>query len=124
MNKTISYCGLICKNCTIYLASGETDKSKKQEMINNVISLCKEHYGINYKYEDINDCDGCKSEGGRIFFGCRNCKIRKCAIEKDIENCANCSEYACNDLLELFKTDSNAKIRLDEIRKNISEMGA
>jgi len=123
MNETISYCGLICKSCTIYLASREPDKFKKQEMISNVIGLCKEHYGIDYNYDDINDCDGCKSVSGKIFFGCSNCKIRKCAIEKGIDNCAYCSEYACNDLLELFKTDSYSKARLDGIRKNISEMG-
>ncbi len=124
MNETISYCGLICKGCPIYLASKEEDQTKKQQMINDIISACREIYGINYNFEDINDCDGCKSESGIIFFGCRNCNIRKCAIEKGIDNCSYCDEYACEDLLAIFKTDREAKIRLENFRKDINERGA
>jgi len=116
MNGIISYCGLDCQACPIYIATRETDRTKKEKIINEIIRSCKEHYGVDYKYQDINDCDGCKSENGRVFFGCSDCKIRRCAIDKGIENCAYCEEYACNNLLELFKTDPGAKTRLDGIR--------
>lgn len=88
-------------------------------MITDIIGMCKSYYGIDYKYEDINDCDGCKSESGRLFFGCGNCKIRKCAIKKRIDNCAYCKEYACEELLEIFKNESEAKTRLELIRKSV-----
>jgi len=117
----ISYCGLICSSCIIYLAAREQDKIKKEKMIYEIIRGCKEYYGVDYQYEDINDCDGCKSDTGRLFFTCSNCKIRNCALGKGIENCAFCEDYACNELNELFKTDPGAKSRLDNIRKNFIE---
>jgi hypothetical protein len=116
MSEKIAYCGLICQGCPIYIATREVDKSKKEKMIHEIIHLCKEHYNINYKYSDINDCDGCISGSERLFTGCANCKIRKCAIERDIENCAYCENYVCELLKEAFKTDPDAKIRLDVIR--------
>ena len=116
MNGMISYCGLDCQTCPIYLATRETDQTKKEKMISKIVSVCNEHYGVNYKYEDINDCDGCKSVSGRIFTWCLTCKIRKCAIEKELENCAYCSEYFCVNLMDLFKSDPCAKTRLDIIR--------
>ena len=116
MAEIISYCGLLCKSCPIYLATRETNVSRKQEIVFEIIHACKEHYGIEYKYEDINDCDGCTSDTGRLFIGCKDCKIRKCAAQKGIENCAHCDEYACDNLLESFKSDPGAKERLDMIR--------
>jgi hypothetical protein len=112
----ISYCGLDCHTCLIYLAAREINKTNKEKMISEIVDKCKEHYGVELEYEDILDCDGCKSVIGRIFTSCSNCKIRKCAIEKEIENCAHCSEYACENLMALFKTDPCAQTRLDIIR--------
>lgn len=119
MNDSISYCGLLCQGCQIYLASRETDKSKKGEMILGIIRSCKEYYGIEYKYEEINDCDGCKAESGKLFIGCADCKIRSCVIDRGFANCAYCKEYPCDNLKELFKTDPNAKIRLDIIQSSL-----
>ncbi len=56
---------------------------------------------------------------GKLFFVCSYCEIRQCAIEKEIENCAYCNEYTCDNLTNLFKIDPSAKVRLDEIRANI-----
>jgi hypothetical protein len=58
----------------------------------------KEHYGRDCKAEDVTDCDGCKTEGGRLLNN--KCPVRKCAVEKDVETCAHCSEYACEKLKE------------------------
>ena len=76
----------------------------------------KELYSQDYKPQDITDCDGCKTENGRLFSGCKNCEIRKCARQKGIENCAHCNEYACEKLDTLFTTYPEAKSRLDAIR--------
>ena len=119
MNESISFCGLVCTSCPIYLATRETDETKKEKMIYDIIDMCKTHYGIDYNYEDINDCDGCKKSNGRLFFGCKDCKIRICAIEKGIENCAYCEEYACDKLHGIFKTEPGAKTRLELIHNSI-----
>lgn len=116
MEEIISYCGLVCRNCPIYLASKETDFVKKNEMISEIISVCKKEYNIEYNPSDITDCEGCMTENGRLFSGCLNCKIRRCAIDKGIISCAYCSDYICGNLNEFFKTDPSAKERLELLR--------
>jgi len=54
---------------------------------------------------------------GRLFSGCANCEIRKCAMRKNIPSCAYCKEYACKELLKLFYLDPDAQKRLEEIRR-------
>ncbi len=116
MEDSLSYCGLICDKCAIYLATREKDEEKKHEMRVEIARQIKEHYGEEYKPEDVTDCDGCKSENGRLFSGCSKCKIRKCAQDKDIENCAYCDEYPCEELEKIFTTDPDARKRLDKIK--------
>jgi len=83
-----------------------------------IVRICKEHYGYGeeFKPENVTDCDGCKTESGRLFSGCEKCEIRKCARQKRLENCGYCSEYACEKLKQFFVNDPNAKTRLDVIR--------
>jgi hypothetical protein len=116
MNRMISYCGLTCTTCPIYLAGRETDLSKKEKMILNIIEMCKTHYGIEYEFEDINECDGCKSVTGNLFAGCKDCPIKKCAVERGIENCAYCDGYPCVQLQDIIKSDPGARTRLEAIR--------
>lgn len=119
MTEMISYCGLTCQTCPIYLATRQENKEEQLRMRSEIVKLCKEHYGINYRLEDITDCDGCRTEGGRLFSACKSCQIRKCAREKEVENCAHCTEYACEKLEAFFGTDPAAKTRLDEIKRGI-----
>ena len=119
MDEVISYCGLSCRTCPIYLASKETNEINKKEMINGIIRECKEHYGIEYNFEDINECDGCKSLSGRIFSGCLKCTVRACAIQKGVENCVYCEDYPCDNLNELFEAAPEAKKSLDLLQKNL-----
>jgi len=121
MNEMISYCGLTCHTCPIYLSTREKDPKKKHEMRIEIAQQIKKIYGQDCKAENVTDCDGCKTESGRLFSGCRYCEIRKCAREKSIENCAHCNEYACEKLEEFFATEAHAhaKERLDEIRSGL-----
>ena len=119
MENNLSYCGLICTTCPIYLATREMDEEKRRKMRIEIARQIEEHYGGTFKPEDVTDCDGCKAEGGRLFSGSGKCKIRKCAKKKDIENCAYCDEYSCQKLEELFAMDPQARKRLDKIRSKL-----
>jgi hypothetical protein len=112
----IAYCGLVCHTCAIYLATREKHEGKKREMKADIARICNEKYGTQYKPEDITDCDGCRTEGGRLFAGCKTCYMRKCARDKGIEHCARCDGYVCEELEKLFATEPGAKRRLDQIR--------
>lgn len=119
MDEMIAYCGLICHNCPIYLATRKKDEEKRYKMRVDIAQQIKKHYGQEYKPEDVSDCDGCRTEGGRLFSGSKSCHIRKCAKKRRVENCAHCDEYACEKLEKFFTTDSDAKERLDEIRSRL-----
>ncbi len=120
MDGSITYCGLVCRTCPIYLATREENTKEQELMRAHIARVCNERYGIKYEPEDITDCDGCRTEGGRLFPGSRNCSIRKCARQKGLENCAHCTDYICEKLEAFFKTDPDAKTRLDELRNSIS----
>jgi hypothetical protein len=116
MPDMLAYCGLTCQSCPIHLATRQQNKERQLRMRMEIIQLCKEQYGIQYKLSDITDCDGCHSDSGRLFSTCKSCVIRKCARKKGLLNCAHCPDYACKDLRAFFETDPEAKVRLDEIR--------
>ena len=117
MEENPAYCGLICEKCAIYLATRESDQDKKHQMKMDIAEQIKKHYGQDTRPEDIGDCDGCKTDTGRIF--CTGCEIRICAVEKGIENCAYCNDYPCEKLEKLFITDLDAKKRLDTIKNGL-----
>lgn len=116
MDEMIAYCGLNCLMCPIYLATSEENDEKKKQMRIDIVNQCKEQYGMEIKLEDVTDCDGCKAEAARLFSGCKDCRIRLCARQKNIENCAYCGQYICEKLEKFFTTDKDAKKRLDKVR--------
>jgi len=86
-------------------------------MRESIVELYSQQYGMNLRLEDITDCDGCRANDERLFSGCLNCEIRKCAGKKNIENCPYCNNYACEILKKHFLLDPGAKTRLEEIRQ-------
>ena len=118
----IAYCGLNCFTCQIYLATRETNPEKQRQMREQIVIAIKQYLGEEKRIEEITDCDGCKAQSGRLYSNCRKCEIRKCASEKGLENCAYCSEYACDKLSKFFDSEgeqAGAKKRLDEIKARI-----
>jgi hypothetical protein len=118
MEEKLAYCGLICQTCQIYLATREPDEEKQYKMRADIAKEIAKHYGNECKPEDVGDCDGCKTEGGRLF--CNNdCRIRICAVEKGIANCACCQDCPCEALEKLFTTDPGARERVDKIKSKL-----
>jgi hypothetical protein len=119
MDTRIAYCGLKCDSCPIHLATLEKNISHQAKMRVLIAEQLSKIYGTSPKPEIITDCDGCKVNNGRLFTGCADCEIRKCAILKNMINCAYCSDYACDKLNKHFAIDPGARDKLEEIRKRI-----
>jgi hypothetical protein len=119
INPLTAYCGLRCDSCPIYLASIESDLKKQSEMRIQIARTINERYHMILRPEDITDCDGCRTPNGRLYFGCSQCEIRKCARAKDCFTCGHCSEYPCDHLQKFIITEPSTQDRLDEIRKNL-----
>lgn len=102
MEKIIAYCGTVCSECPVFLATQKNDIEEKKKVA--------ERWKM--KVEDIN-CYGCLTKGPKVFRYCKICKIRKCGQEKQVENCAYCAEYPCETLSKIrdFKKDALNKIR-------------
>jgi len=114
MKKTIAYCGIICSECTAFLATQKNDDNERKK----VAEMWSKQFNAEFKPEDIN-CDGCLSESERLFNYCRVCEIRKCGQEKGVKNCAYCDDYACETLNKFIDNVPEAKTTLEEIRKSL-----
>lgn len=107
----IACCGLDCSKCEGYLATKDDDDSKRKEVAKKWSVM----YGGDIKPGDIN-CSGCRPEGPKFTY-CNVREIRKCCMEKGLENCAGCDMYACEKLEEFFKMAAEARKALDNLRK-------
>ena len=114
MEQMIAFCGLACHECGALLATRNDDNEKRAE----IAQLWSRLFKVDIKPEHIH-CNGCRSEGGRLFSYCEVCEIRKCGMEKGIVNCAYCHEYPCTRLEFVFKAEPESKRRLDEIRDRL-----
>jgi len=113
MEEMISFCGIGCHECDAFEATKNDDDKKRRK----VAKLWSKQHKTVFERHDIN-CDGCRSQSGRLFKYCRTCGVRQCAIEKEVENCGFCSEYPCKKLNPIFRVAPGAKKQLDALSNN------
>jgi len=109
----IAYCGMDCSKCEGYLATKEDNDAKREQVA--------EKWSIQYNTDitpDQINCSGCKSEGIKFFFTENMCPIRKCNIEKGTQNCAECSEYKCEELTKFIEMAPPVGEALEALRAN------
>lgn len=98
----IGFCGDNCSLCPRYLATKSEDKDK---LIEVAALWIRAGWRDEVVAPDQMECYGCAS-----IKWCRYDHIRTCAQEKGIQNCGECKEYPCDEILQVFKkTDSYAK---------------
>ena len=88
----IAYCGLDCSGCDVYQATKFDDDDLRQAYADKVFDQFK----IQVEPATIN-CHGCRDERPKSGF-CAVCEVRKCAIDRGLENCAFCVDYGCEKL--------------------------
>ena len=111
MEKMIATCGLICTECPAYVAT-ENEDTVALEALAKTWSA---EYGDTLSADDCS-CTGCHSTVGPWMSHCEECDIRACGIEKHVENCAKCVEYACDRLVKFIEFVPEAKATLDGLR--------
>ncbi len=123
MEKIIGYCGVDCSKCKAYIAKKENNDEIRKKYAEEQSQL----FDMPIPPESIN-CDGCLSDGEHLGY-CSICKIKQCCRGKNLENCAFCNDYICEQLEKVYAfmcevfgkgigIEAEGKILLDEIRKS------
>lgn len=108
MRNTMGRCGLVCDLCPAYIGTQEGDHQLLEE---TALTWSKE-FGYTYTANEIL-CDGCLAVEGRQSKYCRECGIRTCAVDRGLESCGDCPEYACGRLMEFFELAPEAREALE-----------
>ncbi len=110
MEKLIAPCGINCAECKALQATLSND----DKMRSKVAAEWSKEYHADIKPENIN-CTGCLGEGVH-FSHCNECEIRSCATGKGHRTCAECSDFACEKLEQLFGFVPSATENLISLR--------
>jgi hypothetical protein len=113
MQPMIAFCGLDCAQCEGYLATQADDEAWKER----VAAQWRENYNAPDLTAKSVTCDGCKATSGRLGSNCFVCEVRLCGLQKGVENCAACPDYACEKLEAFFQFAPAIRTTLDELRK-------
>jgi len=108
-----AYCGLDCRGCPAYLATQENDT----EALERVAGEWSRRLGMDIPAETI-ICDGCKA-GKRMCSYCFMCRVRECAVSREVPTCAHCEEYACRLLEACPGFNAGGKENLEAIRASL-----
>ncbi len=114
MEKIIAHCGLVCSSCPTFIATKNDDDEARKK----TAKLYSEKFGFNLTPQDIN-CDGCLSDSGNLIAYCRECKIRSCCREKQVDHCAVCVDQPCDHLKKFHDFSPDAKRCFDSLLKEI-----
>ncbi len=102
-----SYCGLYCGACDV-LFHNENGSIK---------GLAKE-WGR--ELEDLL-CYGCKTNINSIY--CRECAIKKCCNEKQLENCFGCKQFPCKTFISFRNDDCEHHSIVIKNLESLNEVG-
>jgi hypothetical protein len=112
MERMVAYCGIVCTDCPGFIATQAGDTAELERLA--------EHSRTEYNRPEITVawvmCDGCLAKSERMCAYCAECGIRLCGMERGVENCAFCEDYACEKLQDFFKMVPQAQAVLVEIR--------
>ncbi|MEW6229718.1 MAG: DUF3795 domain-containing protein [Bacillota bacterium] len=101
----LGYCGINCNECTAYKGTITGDISLLEKAAGS-------YWGGAYSAKDW-VCLGCRPADQPILAKfCAECKIRKCAVGRGIQNCAACAHFEnCSQLHDFIKGESEALVQ-------------
>ena len=110
--RLIAACGLVCSECDAYLATQASDAAA----IERVARQWSEMFGAEIPPAAV-WCDGCMTGGERTCGHVGECEIRSCVLDRGLPHCAECADYACQQLTGFFEAAPSARTILEELRR-------
>jgi hypothetical protein len=109
----ISYCGILCNECPVYVATAGNDERMKAKLAKEYSSERNQ-----FSIKDM-ECYGCFWDGNKTSTLCGKCEIRICAEPRGIENCGYCGDYPCHHITSHVREGSENRKRLDAIKASL-----
>jgi len=107
----LAYCCLNCYECELFIATRDNNEQLKAKVVQKW-NIKKDE---NFNLQDFG-CLGCNSE--KLAFFCTNCPVKKCAIQKGFQLCAQCDELDSCDK-ELWKNYPEIKENAINVRAKL-----
>lgn len=100
----LGYCGIDCAECAAYKGTVSADVGLLKEVADS--------YGDGTFRAPDWVCLGCTPADQTLLAkDCATCKIRRCAIEKEVQNCSACDDYEPRAPLHDFNKGENEALR-------------
>jgi hypothetical protein len=106
----IAFCGLICTECPAWRGLARTSEEERARLARE---WSTEAFPLTARGLD---CEGCVGPDDQLVAFCGDCEIRRCGTERDVLNCAHCSDYPCG---KLEKTGPEAKANLERLHDSL-----
>lgn len=130
IKERLAPCGLHCGKCFAYKEGDIAINSQELRTNLGEFDVYAERFvelldkPVFTKYPDFKEmldyfakaeCKGCRKEVCKLF---KNCKVRLCSEEKQVDFCFQCDEFPCNQTgfdEHLYKRSVNINKRMQEI---------
>ena len=107
-NKLIACCGLNCGTCEARKATIDNDDELRREVSRK---WCEMNHTDQITPDTIN-CMGCRADGIKFAYCEYMCEIRKCAVSKGFQTCAECPDKCLCEKLAPFASNEDSKKNL------------
>lgn len=91
----IRYCGDDCELCPRYIATKTADREKLKE-----VAVLWQKTGLT---DNLTTCEEMICHGCASLEKCHYNDIRRCAKNRDINNCGECTQYVCDKINVVFE---------------------
>ncbi len=99
----LGYCGINCQECRAYKGTSDYQSSELEQLAESLSDG-------KYSAKDW-ACLGCQpADQPFLAKYCAECKIRFCAIQRKLSNCAACHDFESCQLLHRFIQDESAEL--------------
>ena len=99
-NLNTAACGLDCSNCNLYKAT--FDESAAQTLVDWFLEEgWIEDSTAAAVMEKAPFCNGCWNDGGEHW--CSDCNMLTCCKAKNLEHCAQCGNFPCDEVMAFAK---------------------
>lgn len=103
----LGICGYRCDLCSLF----------KDNYSESMLETIRKGFVKYFNHHDeLSKCEGCPEDGNP------ECKIKPCAVKKEVINCACCKKYKCETMMPAIKVITDKLQKSNDISKEDFDM--